>query len=80
MFGYCFASNKKKLLFNLKIKQNEKLEIEKMEMLVGGSQTQACISDAYNNHGWASTWLYVQSAFIPQTVAAIAGVCAINNL
>jgi hypothetical protein len=34
-----------------------------------------CIADAYTNHGWVSVWVLVQSAFIPETAAAIALAC-----
>ena len=44
-----------------------------------GQKTANCMNDAYSNHGWATVWLYVQSAFIPQTAVAIAAVCAIKN-
>lgn len=44
-----------------------------------GQNTMDCMSDAYSNHGWASVWVFVQSAFIPQTAVAIAAVCAIKN-
>ena len=45
-----------------------------------GRDTMDCVVDAYGNHGWISVWITVQSAFIPQTAAAIAGACAIKNL
>lgn len=41
-----------------------------------GQATMDCIEDAYSNHGWVSVWTWVQSAFIPQTAAAIAIACA----
>lgn len=44
-----------------------------------GQATVDCITDAYSNHGWLSTWAWVQSAFLPQTTAAIAAACAAKN-
>lgn len=44
-----------------------------------GQRTIDCVSDVYSNHRWASVWAAVQSAFIPQTAAAIAGACAVKN-
>lgn len=44
-----------------------------------GQSTMDCISDAYSNHGWLSVWATVQTAFLPQTAAAIAGACAARN-
>lgn len=43
-------------------------------------KTLNCIEDAYNNHGWASILLYVESAFIPVTAVVIAGDCLLHNL
>lgn len=57
--------------------------IEKMKTLEGGKNgqaTAACLQDAYSNYGWVSVWAVVQSAFIPQTAAALALTCAANNL
>lgn len=42
--------------------------------------TMDCITDAYSNHGWASVALTIQSAFLPETVVAIAAACAVHNL
>jgi len=44
-----------------------------------GGAVASCIGDAYSNHGWASVYIFVQSAFIPQTAVAIAGYCAMGN-
>lgn len=44
-----------------------------------GQGTANCMADAYVNHGWASVWISVQTAFIPWTAAAIAGACAVHN-
>jgi len=35
-----------------------------------------CMEDVYRNHGWVSIWALVQSAFIPETVVALAAACA----
>ena len=43
------------------------------------NDTNQCIADAYQNNGWISTWLFVQSAFIPATAAAVAADCALHN-
>ncbi|MEO9511754.1 MAG: hypothetical protein ABJN84_08440 [Flavobacteriaceae bacterium] len=43
-----------------------------------GENTAACLDDAYSNHGWISVWAVVQSAFIPQTAAALTAACAID--
>ena len=44
-----------------------------------GQHTLNCVNDAYSNHGFISVWAVVQTAFIPQTAAAIAGACAVAN-
>ena len=44
-----------------------------------GANVMACISDAYSDHGWVSVWAFVQTAFLPQTAAAIGVMCAIKN-
>jgi hypothetical protein len=44
-----------------------------------GQNVINCITDAYGNHGWASAWLFVQTAFLPVTALAMAGACAAIN-
>jgi hypothetical protein len=44
--------------------------------LCSGSETASCLQDVYANHGWVSVWAFVQSAFIPETAAALAILCA----
>ena len=44
-----------------------------------GQAVADCIGDAYSHHGWVSVWAWVQSAFIPETVAAIALSCTAHN-
>ncbi len=44
-----------------------------------GDRVIDCVTDAYSNHGWASVWITIQSAFIPETAVAIAADCAIRN-
>lgn len=44
-----------------------------------GDKVIDCVTDAYSNHGWASVWITVQSAFIPETALAITAGCAIKN-
>lgn len=45
-----------------------------------GNDTMGCLEDVYSNQGWISVWATIQTAFIPQTGAAFAIACAINNL
>ncbi len=45
-----------------------------------GQDTIDCMSDLYTNRGWLSVWYTIQSAFIPETVAVVAVVCAIHNV
>lgn len=44
-----------------------------------GQRTANCINDLYTNHGWLSVWAWVQSAFVPETIAAVAATCAVHN-
>ena len=44
-----------------------------------GDRVKDCITDAYNNHGWVSVWITIQTAFIRETIVAIAADCAIKN-
>lgn len=39
-----------------------------------------CIQDAYSNHGFISTWLWIQSAYLPHTAAAIGAFCIMENV
>jgi len=41
-----------------------------------GDRTIDCLTDVYSNHGWISVWASVQTAFIPETAAALAAYCA----
>lgn len=43
-----------------------------------GQNTADCLANVYSNHGWLSVWATVQTAFIPQTAAAFAVVCAVD--
>ena len=45
-----------------------------------GDGVEGCLVDAYSNHGRASVLLSVQSAFLPQTMAAMAAACVIKNI
>lgn len=67
--GYFFESNP--------VKSNNSLTSKCDDQSIADA-TQECIADAYSNHGWVSVWATVQSAFIPQTVAAIAVACALE--
>lgn len=44
-----------------------------------GQNTMDCLADVYVNHGWASVWVTVQTAFIPHTAVAFAAACAVKN-
>jgi len=44
-----------------------------------GGAVVECMQDVYSNHGWLSVWASVQTAFIPQTAAAFAIACAIEE-
>lgn len=44
-----------------------------------GQQVMNCFQDAYQNHGWLSVWITVQSFVIPQTAGGILAVCAVKN-
>lgn len=44
-----------------------------------GQATMDCITEAYSQHGWVSVWAWVQTAFLPQTAAAIAIACGAGN-
>ncbi len=46
---------------------------------INGQAVANCISDAYSNHGWVSVALFIETAFIWQTAAAISIGCAIKN-
>ncbi len=46
---------------------------------INGQAVADCIRDAYSNHGWVSVALFVETAFIWQTAAAISIACAIKN-
>lgn len=48
--------------------------------VISGQAVANCINDVYTNHGWLSVWAWVQSAFIPETVAAFAVACAAQQL
>ena len=61
----------------------KKIEIERLEMLLGGKasgqNTMDCISDAYSNHGWASVAAWGVSALTPIGFFAYASACAGAN-
>ena len=44
-----------------------------------GQAVMNCITDVYTNHGWTSVFVFVETAFLPQTAAAFAAACAIKN-
>lgn len=45
-----------------------------------GQETADCIVDAYSNHGWISSWLWVQTLIIPTTGVIIAADCALHAI
>lgn len=65
--------------------QNESFQFKKSQYgtpLAGAKCGQAvadCMGDAYGNHGWASVYIIVQTAFLPWTAAGVAGACALIN-
>jgi hypothetical protein len=44
-----------------------------------GYAVMRCVQDAYSGHGWASVYIFVQTAFIPETAAAIVYYCGLKN-
>lgn len=62
------------------ISEENNLEKGTAEINGWGKNTMACLADAYTNHGAISVWATVQTAFIPQTAAALAIACGIKNL
>jgi hypothetical protein len=68
------------ILLNPKTQKMSYIHVPGYKRMSGwGQRTIDCVSDVYSNHRWASVWAAVQSAFIPQTAAAIAGACAVKN-
>lgn len=71
------------LLISLELNSNsEKIEVlyKQASLKSTGQDVADCIGDVYTNHGWVSVWTWVQSAFIPETVVAIAAACVGANL
>jgi len=60
----------------------DELNINEMVEIQGasGQYVADCISSAYTNHGWVSVLLWVQSAFIPETVVAVAADCTAHSI
>ncbi|WP_114790851.1 hypothetical protein U0035_20760 [Niabella yanshanensis] len=63
----------------------KKIDMAQMERIEGGKSidgqgTMDCINDAYDNHGWVSVWLYIQTIAIPVTGLAIATNCMAKNV
>ena len=44
-----------------------------------GQGTANCIGDAYSNHGWVSVFAVAVSNYLPHTLLAIIGACAVKN-
>ena len=51
----------------------------KSSKVMCGQAVASCVDNAYYAHGWASVYIFVQTAFLPQTAVAIAASCAIGN-
>lgn len=65
------------LMLSLKLDVNtESIEILYKSI---GQDVMDCIEDAYTNHGWISVGLFIETAFIPETAAAIAAACLGRN-
>ncbi len=45
----------------------------------GGQAVIDCMEDAYSGHGWVSVWATLQSAWLPQTLGAIALLCIVTS-
>ena len=61
----------------------DELDVSEMVEIQAGSgcggDVASCMGAAYSSYGWVSVWMWVQSAFIPETVAAVALTCAAYN-
>ncbi len=44
-----------------------------------GNAVMSCVQDAYSGHGWASVYIFLQTAFIPETAAGIVYYCGLKN-
>lgn len=51
----------------------------KSSKVMCGQAVASCVDNAYSAHGWASVYIFVQTAFLPQTAVAIAASYAIGN-
>lgn len=67
---------------NYGLANSERIEVlyKQASLKSTGQDVADCIGDVYTNHGWVSVWTWVQSAFIPETVVAIAAACVGANL
>jgi hypothetical protein len=62
------------------LEENSQITINTNSSRTGcGQKVIDCIQDAYTQHGWASVWALVQTAFIPETAVAIAYACCYKN-
>ncbi len=82
IINYYDATNN--LLLSIELDNNTKsinvLFKAQTQLKSGGQYVVDCLSDAYSNHGWISVWAIVQSAFIPETAAALAADCYLHYL
>jgi hypothetical protein len=70
------------LVLSLKLDANSesiKTLYKQPPLKANGQDVIDCVVDAYTNHGWVSVWVFVQSAFLPETAAAIAAACWLKN-
>ena len=69
LFSACFDSDNQLISSNFILNKNKGC----------GQAVANCIGDVYTHHGWLSVWAWVQSAFIPETVAAFAIACSAHE-
>lgn len=59
------------------------ISFEEMALIQGygaGAKVNACIMDAYSNHGWLSVALFVQTCYMPVMGATIVAACIVLNV
>ncbi len=59
------------------------ISFEEMALIHGygsGAKVNACIVDAYSNHGWLSVALFLETCYIPAMGAAIVAACIVINV
>lgn len=58
---------------------NKRVTSNSFMKLNSGQATIDCVTAAYSRYGWASLWVFIQTAFIPETAVGIAAFCAGRN-